>query len=106
MNPYGKWQITYDKTHPGHWEQRWRFCCPNHIVYGNVYEVNVQWRDKYKWEARVLLNCRYFTDPICGYAPTLDQAKRIVETLLYETDTVLEAPKVEKDDLYYDYFLC
>ena len=48
-----------------------------------------------------MLNCRSFTDPIRGYAPTLDGAKRIVETLLYETNTALKAPEIEKDDLYF-----
>ena len=54
------------------------------------------------WEAKVLAKYRGTCDraPICGIAPTLAGAKKIVETLCYETETCERKPKIVKNDLF------
>ena len=59
-------------------------------IYGRVSSVIREGRGvMYWWEARVALDARDNLDkPICGYAKTMERAQRIVEVLLWETDTV------------------
>ena len=94
LNRYGKWTV-----HGFGNDKSYSFETPGYAIYGTIFLKDTKW----KWEARVVLGCRYDTssDPICGYAPTLESAKRIVETLCYETGTCVKQPDIEKDDLYY-----
>jgi hypothetical protein len=84
INPPGIWEETGTKF--GH-----RFI--NHSItalYGYVtYRVRDGNNFPWYWEARVLLSARdEVNSPTCGYAPTLESGKKIVETLLRETNTV------------------
>jgi hypothetical protein len=90
MNPSGVWQETWTKF--GH-----RFInFEINALYGFVtYKVREGSGSKWSWywEARVLMvaesrNEEGIVYPICGYAPTLEAGKRIVETILKETLTV------------------
>jgi hypothetical protein len=69
-------------------------------VYGIVSSaVNNDWGMRYYWEARVGLESRINMDkPICGYSKTMEKAQKIVENLLWLTDTV-EFPKSDKTDI-------
>ena len=93
MNKAGIWQevdVNY-----------FRFHAPGYAVYGTISFRDGKMDDQWYWEARVMLGCRSDdSKPLTGYAPTLENAKKIVETLLYETNTVVDPSKIKKDDLH------
>ena len=97
MNPYGRWDRVYVEGNRAVVD---RFNSPGYAIYGEIFK---NLADKYHWEARVLLDCRASIDksPICGVALTLESAKKIVETLCYETNTCERLPKIQQDDLYF-----
>jgi hypothetical protein len=80
MNPSGAWRLANCSLYV--------FECEGYAVYGKVSLAGLGGKQTYWWEARVRLDSRDGTQPISGYAPTLSQAQHIVETLLWETDTV------------------
>lgn len=68
---------------------RWQLWIPGYAVMGTVDEANGENR----WEARTMTH--YTPEGICGppfhgRAPTLNRAKRLVEVLLMETDTLTD----------------
>ncbi len=78
---------------PGVWVQehkkRHAFLAPSYALYGTVFKIR-DTDDLWSWEAKTDLSCQRNQSglPFQGYAPTLEGAKAIVETLLVETDTV------------------
>lgn len=89
MNPPGIWEDKYSQ---------WSFQNSSIMaVYGVVVPLDEVTAKRegvlaFYWEARVMLNARPKEGtprglPIRGYAPTLEAAKKIVETLLWETQT-------------------
>lgn len=85
INPPGIWKETID-------DLRWKFYNPEiSAVYGFVaYQVRAIDGFDWYWEARCSLDTResFSSLPICGYAPTPEAAKTIIETILRETLTV------------------
>jgi len=83
-NPPGVWRISGSSL---------QFYCPGYALYGTVTKTPEGWH----WEARTLLSSReygYSDKPPRGFANTCAQAQKIVETLLYETDTVRKEKNV------------
>lgn len=91
MNPAGEWEEVNS--------QYFIFLKKDYAVYGYVFKNNVGvWNGAYDkpdaldwyWESRTRVDSReeFSAPPFFGYAPTLESAKKIVETLLFETETV------------------
>jgi len=95
-NPCGQWKSVKGNDHQ---KTHYIFHYPNYAVYGTIFYKKE--KNMYEWEARVMLNCRIGAGSIRGYAKSVDNAKKIVETLCYETDTCNRKADVKKDNLYY-----
>lgn len=63
----------------------WFYHAPGYAVFGSI---DVKDDSMFYWSARVMDDCRVNCHPITGKAHSLDKAKRIVETLCIETDTL------------------
>ena len=100
MIVYARWDLVeLDLNMNGLTSLKHMFHSPGYGVYGIV---NTNLNGDYLWEAKVLAKYRGTCDraPICGIAPTLAGAKKIVETLCYETETCERKPKIVKNDLF------
>jgi len=105
MKPYARWDIVeIDLNMNGVISRKHMFHSPGYDVYGIV---SINLNGCYLWEARVLVQYRATCDkaPIRGISPTLEGAKKIVETLCYETGTCEREPEIIKDDLF-EMILC
>lgn len=79
------------KNRKGEWVKQsdvsYAFLARSYALYGLVFK-NAETKEQWGWEARTHLSAHRNDLPFQGMAPTLSQAKKIVETLLIETDTV------------------
>lgn len=100
-NPAGTWRTMTNEQGTRH-----VFLSPGYAVYGYVGDnKNPGGNDMpFTWEARTYLAARPMmsADAPTGHAPTLDAAKAIVETLLYETGTVPRPARKRKSRVIRD----
>lgn len=61
-----------------------------------VYGYVKMYEDKWFWSARVMENCRKTSDPIEGFAPTMESAMSIIEKLCEETKTFMCLQEVKE----------
>jgi hypothetical protein len=67
----------------------WIYWQPREQIFGTIKKG--QW-GVFNWEARIDHRYRVTDQSIVGKAPTLESAKKIVETVLYETKTISYDP--------------
>jgi len=71
----------------------WQYHAEGYAVFGTI-EKYIEFgsiksdNDYYCWSARVMDDCRNDYKPITGKSLSLEKAKRIVETICIETDTL------------------